>query len=678
LFSQAIPPPPPPPPPPGVFSQQPQTNEPEQRGTGILLGQVVDASTRRPIAGAVVILSGLNQIVATMPDGMVIVPPTPGAARGPRQVIASSAGRFVFHGLAAGTYQLHATAPGYLTGAFGSSRPGAASGATVELERGDEKKDGLVLALWKAASISGTVLDELGEPVIGAPVRAFQRIVSGGRTRLQPYLTGTTDDRGMYRILNLPPGEYYFGISSSSHTMPASTADAYYSAIMSGGGSADISRELSSSGLSIGVVLGNGYRAGDFVVQNSALGRPGGSGLALPPPADDGRMMVYGPQYFPAATTIGDATLIKLASGEHRPGVDLSMRLVPALRVTGTLTGPEGAMRNIGLRLFAQGADDFTTESGNESASTVSDATGAFTFLGVTPGVYTLKVLRVARPIVAGRGTSVVEFVGAGGVGGGISVSGRAGGAAPLPPEPTLWAIQQVTVAGEDVHGLAVTLRSGNRISGRIEFDGGRDKPAPELLARTALSITPAGGAPVSTLITGAAKRVESDGQFNTVGYPPGTYLITVTIPAPNWYLRDVTLGGRDVSTDGLVVAGEDITGVVATFTDRTQTIEGTVRNGRGEPDHTASVVVIPADSDAWKRGVVSTRRIRLSTVSTTGMFRLAGLPAGRYYIVAASADALENYQTPERLEALTRAAATVTLEPGTTLTQTLRTQVIR
>jgi hypothetical protein len=605
-----------------------------------------------------VLLSGVTQPVALTPEGLMIAPPPPSTPGAPRQVATGSSGRFVFHSLPAGRYNLRATAPGYLTGAFGSSRPGAASGATVELERGDEKKDGLVLALWKAASISGTVLDDLGEPVIGAPVRSFQRIVSGGRTRLQPYLTGTTtDDRGMYRILNLPPGEYYFGISSSSHTMPASTADAYYSAMMSGGGSAEISRELSSSGLSIGMVLGNGYRAGDFVVQNSAMGRPGGSGLELPPPADDGRMMVYAPQYFPAATTIGDATLIKLASGEHRPGVDLRMRLVPALRVTGTLTGPEGAMRNIGLRLFGQGADDFTTESGSESASTVSDATGAFTFLGVTPGVYTLKVLRVARPIVAGRGTS----------------SG-----APLPPEPTLWAIQQVTVAGEDVYGLAVTLQPGNRISGRIEFDGNRDKPAPELLARTALSITSAGGAPVSTLITGAAKRVESDGQFSTVGYPPGTYLITVTIPAPNWYLRDVTLGGRDVSTDGLVVAGEDITSVVATFTDRTQAIEGTVRNERGEPDHTASVVVIPADSDAWKRGVISPRRIRLASVSTTGVFRLVGLPAGRYYIVAANGDALENYQTPERLEALTRAAATVTLEPGTTLTQALRTQVVR
>ena len=53
-LAQQIPPPPPPPPPPGVFAQNPQPPVEQPKGTGLILGQVIDSGTKRGISGATV------------------------------------------------------------------------------------------------------------------------------------------------------------------------------------------------------------------------------------------------------------------------------------------------------------------------------------------------------------------------------------------------------------------------------------------------------------------------------------------------------------------------------------------------------------------------------------------------------------------------------------------------
>jgi hypothetical protein len=64
----------------------------------------------------------------------------------------------------------------------------------------------VTLTLWRNGGISGRVVDEANEPVVGIPVRALRVILAAGVPHFAPGPIGKTDDRGMYRIGSLPPG----------------------------------------------------------------------------------------------------------------------------------------------------------------------------------------------------------------------------------------------------------------------------------------------------------------------------------------------------------------------------------------------------------------------------------------------------------------------------------------
>jgi hypothetical protein len=628
-----------------------------------------------------------------LPSGEVVVTnPTMTTAAGgaPRQVMTDAQGRFLFRELAKGRYTFKATAPGYLAGGFGQARPTGGQQA-VELTSDNEKVGDLTLRMWKGATISGSVVDEGGEPVIGLSVRAIRRTVSAGRPRLAFGTTGTTDDRGIYRIPNLTPGDYFVGVIATYSTMPAATSEAYLQAMMSGVSllSNDVYRELSSSNAP--PPSSGGYRVGDLTLQTSSSGRGGtaGGGTA-PAPGEDGRVQIYPTVFYPASRALADATLLSLGSGEDRRGVDLHLTLTTAVRVSGTVVGPEGPVRNMGVRLLSQGAEDFTVDSSLDAAAGATDGNGIFTLLGVPPGSYTLKVLRVPRILsTSSASMTTVEVMGPNGMIMGMSSSGPSTSPPPpLPTDPTLWGAMPVVVGERDLAGLTVQLRTGLRISGRLEFVGTREKPAAAQLQRVSISLTsnePRGFAQTP------AVRVEADGRFSTGGHPPGKYQISANVPsapgaAPGgappgqaWAIKSVTLGGRNVSDEGLDLVAEDVSGLVITFTDQSTELSGMVTDGSGQPDRTAEVIVFPADSLAWKQGFFNTRRTRNLRPSTVGVYSTVGMPAGDYFIAAVQSDAIAaDWQDPRLLEKIAAVATRVTLTDGEKKTQALTTKIIR
>jgi hypothetical protein len=64
--------------------------------------------------------------------------------------------------------------------------------------------------LERTGGIEGRVLDEHGDGLLGVEVHALQRINIGGYIQIEPSgRSAATDDRGNFRIFNVPPGEYY-------------------------------------------------------------------------------------------------------------------------------------------------------------------------------------------------------------------------------------------------------------------------------------------------------------------------------------------------------------------------------------------------------------------------------------------------------------------------------------
>jgi len=673
-------------------SSSPQARPaPPAPGTGFLMGQVVDAASKRAVGGAIVSITGSTVPVVVAGESVSNNPLATSAPDVPRQILTGGGGQFLFRALPAGRYQIRVTAPGYISGGYGQVRANG-SVQSVELTRDDEKRVDLNIRLWKTAAITGKVRDEAGEPVMAIDVRAFRRTLVNGKPRFAMAGIVGTDDRGIYRLAGMVPGDYVIAMMSSTTTMPAATTDTYIQTMMSGGtGTLEMARELSNSDAPY--PASGGYRVGEFIV---AVGSGLRGGTSPPPSADESRMLAYPTWFYPAGTTPGQASVITLVSGDERANIDLQIKPVPTYRVSGAVTGPDGPVRNLGMKLLPVHVDEFTSGSGVEVAATATDANGAFTFFGVPPGQYFVRSLRVPRPIVSSSSSSSmstsIEVTGPNGAIMGMS-SGLGPSNAPPPPlpvDPTLYGSMAITVGDADMAGVSLVLHPGARLSGRFVFDGAGDPPSADLLQRASLSITPVSGtSPVGLL--SAAKRVETDGRFATVGYPPGRYTVSAFIPTAvgpsptqppaggtTWRFRSATVGGRDVNDDGLAVDADDITTIVITFSNRSSDVTGTVMDEKGQPDKTASVIVIPSDSQTWKQGTPNPRRVRTTRPGTSGAFAITDLPPGSYFIAAVSDEALDNLQDPKTLEAITRVATRFTLGDGEKLTQSLTTRVIR
>src|SRR5262245_36274841 len=100
--------------------------QPAQPSNGVVVGQVVDATTNRPMGGATVTLSLVSPPRPPLPPGQTISPAEQAAiqaAVAPKRVMTDSSGAFVFHTLAKGSFRLAVDAPGYLNGGYGQTRP---------------------------------------------------------------------------------------------------------------------------------------------------------------------------------------------------------------------------------------------------------------------------------------------------------------------------------------------------------------------------------------------------------------------------------------------------------------------------------------------------------------------------------------------------------------------------
>jgi hypothetical protein len=117
-------------------------------------------------------------------------------------------GRYSFSGVSRGSYLVEAGSTGFVTRQYGQ-RPDARTGNAVDLEDG-EVVERIDILLPRAPAITGTVVDEHGEPVEGASVSALRILPVDGRLTAAPSSPRPrrTDDRGEYRVFGLAPGSY--------------------------------------------------------------------------------------------------------------------------------------------------------------------------------------------------------------------------------------------------------------------------------------------------------------------------------------------------------------------------------------------------------------------------------------------------------------------------------------
>jgi hypothetical protein len=128
------------------------------------------------------------------------------------------------------------------------------------------------------------------------------------------------------------------------------------------------------------------------------------------------------------------------------------------------------------------------------------------------------------------------------------------------------------------------------------------------------------------------------------------------------WAVKSIRANGRDVTDTPLEFRGSEAATVQVVLTDRISEVSGTVK-ANGQPITSASVVVFPEDAAQW---AFPSRRVRMTRVDQTGIFRARSLPPGDRYL-AVAVDYLEQgeFQDPSFLERMRSRATAFSLNDG-------------
>jgi hypothetical protein len=375
--------------------------------------------------------------------------------------------------------------------------------------------------------------------------------------------------------------------------------------------------------------------------------QPSGPSSAPLDPGPRPRTVGYASVFYPGTSVATQAVPIKLGAAEERTGVDFPLSLVPTAKVEGTVVVPEGVNpQGLGIQMIGSNPQGMVLDLFRR---TTPAADGSFTFAGLPPGPYAI-VVQAQPPGPPG---------------------GRAGPAPGPPRQPTHWARADVTLDGQDVSGVSLTLQPGMVIAGKIQLEGTNAQP-PDL-SRIRINLMPV-QAPGEVSLGQTQIQPDASGSFSLAGVTPGRYRLVASIPSPRpdtvgWQLKSSVMHGRD-TLDTPIELRESTDSAVITFTDRVTELNGTIQDANGQPAPEYHVVVFARDKTYW---LPQSRRIRSVRPAADGKYVMPGIPPGEYLITAVTDMEPGEQFDPAFLELLSRSAIALTIAEGEKKTQDLR-----
>ncbi len=612
---------------------------------GAISGVVTDAATHRPIAGARVMM------------GKIPGPPGPLSS-----CVTDAKGRFVFVRVPAGTYRPYAEKSGFADGGFGRDIPLAAgqwfSAANIEI--------------IKLGVVTGIVTDERNEPVVGAYVRVLMPFLLAGARQIAAGPVATTDDQGAYRIVGLPQGKYYVVVPSVQHSLPASSSFAPDE-------TSGASRPPASSLVSRSVVT-----TGALVQNLTALIL---GNYVTPPAPIDGRLRAYPITFFPGVSSFVAASAVDLAYGEEKQGVDIRLEPAATATVSGKLADWNADSGALTLRLVPAGLENLG--AGSEAATTLVDRDGTFVFVNVPAGRYTItpsffefSVTPVANRYDAGalhrpaglgllpetpglspgesRGLSVIPAAGltssAAKIGYSTYTQDASSGAHVYGQLP-------ITVGGDDISDLVVPRQASSTLRLTVACDDVKGAPPAGGLILASADGNDHMVPPHSVFQSSSDWAATTHRPKEITGVLAGEYVVTSTMPGLS--IKSVMVGAEDDSRRALRVNAGEASDVLVTFTGKTITLSGVVKDASGAPVPLASVVAFPVERQLWAHQGLTQPWIRASVTSEAGAFKLSDLRAGEYYVVGVPAGMRQPWRDPAFLESAEPFAARVNLDWG-------------
>jgi Carboxypeptidase regulatory-like domain len=493
----------------------------------------------------------------------------------------------------------------------------------------------------KTGAISGSVVNERGQPVAGAAVyvRAIGSPTQGRGT--------TTDNEGGFQVSGLEPLAYSISASIPAYASlprdPDSTEAPYYRI----GDTVKI--ELVKGGVITGAVTSAtgepivAVRVRAYLIRDANDQPPRYASSFRERTTDDrGVYRIYGlapgtyvvsaggsnssgfsinaydadaPTYAPASTR-DTATEISVRAGSETTNVDIRYRGEPGHVVSGNAAGV-AVPPNYGINITLTSA----AEAGSQWSNFAFQPPGGrgFAFNGIPDGDYDV--------------TAQVYFPGG---------------------ESALSEPQRIKVKGADVTGLALTIKSLGAISGHVSLE---ESKAPEckgkrrpLFGETLVFAwhNDKGAAkdqPQFLFSFGAPSSLDRQGDFTLRNLAPGQYRISTRFFAKYWYLQSATLPG---SASGNARTANHLTDAARTWTtlksaDRinglTITLAGGAASLRGQVTVSENqklpprlfVYLTPVEREKAEDAL----RFFAAPIAADGTFALNNLPPGRYWIIA-------------------------------------------
>ena len=296
--------------------------------------------------------------------------------------------------------------------------------------------------------------------------------------------------------------------------------------------------------------------------------------------------------YYPGVAFVDQATRVGVTPGvEPSQRISFSLKIVRPARVTGRLSTEDRRQLTSGAVImtpvYAQGLTPLPTQD----VKILPD--GSFAFRNVPPGRYQIR----ARGEVEGRG-------------------------------PALFATYKVVVDGDDIRNVEMALRPGASVAGKAMIETARAKRPG--FAGWRVRAPFADGSSFGDALTG---DILADGSFVIRGMMAGSHILTVDgLPYP-WVLKSVLYRGQDITDVGIDVDDRQrLEDVRVTITDVASDLSGVVRDGSGRVVPDATVLIIPLSQQFWTR---TSRRLGLLRTDAGGRYRVRGLPAGEYRVLA-------------------------------------------
>ena len=477
----------------------------------------------------------------------------------------------------------------------------------------------------KPASIEGTVHNAL----TGEPLQHVHVILRGSVNGAQRQYGAMSGPDGKFSVTSVIPGSYTVAGEHAGFVMPSVASARIQVQLRPDEKKSDVSLKMTPTGQITGrvtdadgaplegasvMVEGQGFGSsatdekGQFRIGGLAPGKyrvqASGPRVMYPPEirTDGTEDQHYASTYFPGVLTAKEATRVEVRAAGDTGGLDIQLKRVPWVKVSGRVIGKTRASDPAAIRV-QQVAQGFGLPG------TAVRPDGTFAIWNLDPGKYW---------ITAGWNSPGGQYV----------------QTAPL----------AIEVAGANIENLALRFVPSFELSGQLQYENeaARQMPQPPTAGRNPQQQQQAqqqqnAPKPPRTLILREAtgfgqsysSQVSEDDIFHFKAVAPGRYRLTLS-----WfsaYVKQMQLGPAVI--DGGIIdlsSGGDAGGLSVMLAAATGSVSGVVQDGSGTVQGTR-VVLAPDVPDA------PSYQTRYTTAAADGTYTFGNLPPGSYKLVAVS-----------------------------------------